>query len=79
LTFYFSHMYDKMRFYVSKVDDTELVWPALDMDYVDFSGLVKFDNDGGDDLNTIPPADKEKMKQVDHPKTEFDTDGWIRS
>ena len=68
-----------MYFFVSEVDDTELHWPAIDINYVDYSGQVKFDYDGGDDLNTIPLADKEKMLQVDHPLTEFDTDGWTRS
>ena len=56
MKFYFSPAYDKMLFYVSKVHDTELVWPALDMDYVDFSGLVIY-YDNGDDWNSIPLAD----------------------
>ena len=42
LKFYFGPAYDRMQFYVSKVDDTEQVWPALDMSYVDFRGLVRF-------------------------------------
>jgi len=67
-----------MLFYVSKVDDTELVWPALDMDYVDYSGLVKFDYDGGENLITIQPADG-WLQQVDRSMTEFNTDGWTRS
>ena len=56
-----------------------MVWPAINTAYVDYSGMVKFYYDGGDDLDTIPEADEEKMKHVDHPLTEFHTDGWTRS
>ena len=80
--FYFDHTQDMMMFYVSKVDDPELIWPAFNMNYVDFSGLVTFNYGGGNDVNSIPRADtpdKKIMQQVDPPLTTIDTDGWTRS